>query len=201
MDHDGIALCLRRRLYTLRTIFLHGFGVEYSIKEGTTSEQAQLQEAGIQLSKEQRAILADTGDKVDSGPGAYTLFNNAMFQSDDIHSYDSDCDDLPSEQATLMANLSNHNSDVIFEDCEQQDFVDDSNDEFTSESNIILYEQYLKENESQVVYSTPSLANQDSMIMYVIKQMSNQVAKCNAKYKENQIINESLTAELERYKE
>ncbi|GJW58914.1 hypothetical protein Tco_0105645 [Tanacetum coccineum] len=39
------------------------------------------------------------------------------------------------------------------------------------------------------------------MIMSVIEQMSNQVAKCNAEYKENQIINESLTAELERYKE
>ncbi|GJU06637.1 RNA-directed DNA polymerase, eukaryota [Tanacetum coccineum] len=28
MDHDGVALCLQRRLYALRTIFLHGFGVE-----------------------------------------------------------------------------------------------------------------------------------------------------------------------------
>ncbi|GJX82634.1 retrotransposon protein, putative, ty1-copia subclass [Tanacetum coccineum] len=27
MDHDGVALCLRCRLHTLRIIFLHGFGV------------------------------------------------------------------------------------------------------------------------------------------------------------------------------
>ncbi|GJX39461.1 hypothetical protein Tco_0252764 [Tanacetum coccineum] len=27
MDHDGVALCLRRRLHALRTIFLPGFGV------------------------------------------------------------------------------------------------------------------------------------------------------------------------------
>ncbi|GKE79993.1 reverse transcriptase domain-containing protein [Tanacetum coccineum] len=27
MDHDGVALCLRRHLYALRIIFLHGFGV------------------------------------------------------------------------------------------------------------------------------------------------------------------------------
>ncbi|GJY80795.1 hypothetical protein Tco_0493546 [Tanacetum coccineum] len=27
MDHDGVALCLRRRLHALRTIFLHEFGV------------------------------------------------------------------------------------------------------------------------------------------------------------------------------
>ncbi|GJX42012.1 hypothetical protein Tco_0257002 [Tanacetum coccineum] len=57
------------------------------------------------------------------------------------------------------------------------------------------------ENVSQVVHNTPSSANQDSIIMSVIEQMSNQVAKCNAEYNENQIINESLTAKLERYKE
>nr|GEU59164.1 hypothetical protein [Tanacetum cinerariifolium] len=115
-----------------------------------------------------------------TGLGAYTLFNNAIFQSDVIHSYDSDCDDLPLEQATLMANLSNHNSDVIFEvptyntchdnnvfeqniqemqDCEQKAFFDDSNDEFISESNMISYEQYLKENGSKVVHITPSLTD------------------------------------------
>ncbi|GJT18065.1 DNA damage-inducible protein 1-like protein [Tanacetum coccineum] len=29
MDHDVVALCLQHRLYALRTIFLHGFGVEH----------------------------------------------------------------------------------------------------------------------------------------------------------------------------
>ncbi|GKB93876.1 hypothetical protein Tco_0980013 [Tanacetum coccineum] len=33
MDHDGVALCLRRRLHALRTIFLHGFGVDEIIKQ------------------------------------------------------------------------------------------------------------------------------------------------------------------------
>ncbi|GJT43403.1 hypothetical protein Tco_0952118 [Tanacetum coccineum] len=143
---------------------------------------------GIQLSKEQLAILADTGDIVDSSPCAYIMTNNAIFQSDGIDSFDSDYDEVSTAQATFM-------------DCEQQAFIDDSNNEFTSKSNMISYEQYLKENKSQVVHSTPSPANQDSMIMSVIEQMSNQVAKCNAEYKENQIINESLTAELEIYKE
>ncbi|GKD93813.1 hypothetical protein Tco_1373650 [Tanacetum coccineum] len=139
---------------------------------------AQVQEAGIALSKEQLAILADTGDKVDSGLGAFTMTTNALFQSDGIDLYDSNCDEVPTAQASFMSNLSNHNSDVIFEvptyntyndnnvfeqnvqemqDCEQQAFIDDSNDEFTT--------------------------------------------KCNVEYKENQVINESLTVELERYKE
>ncbi|GKE77453.1 hypothetical protein Tco_1543573, partial [Tanacetum coccineum] len=133
-----------------------------------------------------------------------------------IHLYDSDCNDLPSEQATLTANLSNHNSDVISEvptyntyhdnnvfeqnvqemqDCEQQAFVYDSNDEFTSESNMISYEQYLKENESQVIHSTPSPTNQDSMIMSVIEQMSNQ---CSVDKKLFEIEKKELKLENER---
>ncbi|GJT00138.1 hypothetical protein Tco_0821307 [Tanacetum coccineum] len=141
---------------------------------------AQVQNARIALSKEQLAILADIGDKVNSGP--YVISEVPTYNTyHDNHVFEQNVQEM--------------------QDCKQQAFVDDSNDEFTSESNMISYEQYLKENKSQVVHNTLSPANQDSMIMFVIEQMSNQVAKCNAEYKENQVINESLTAELERYKE
>ncbi|GKC13075.1 hypothetical protein Tco_1009857, partial [Tanacetum coccineum] len=50
-------------------------------------------------------------------------------------------------------------------------------------------------------YDTSFSAQQDAMIMSVIKEMSNQVAKCNVVDKANKAVNESLTAELERYKE
>ncbi|GKD01356.1 hypothetical protein Tco_1171630 [Tanacetum coccineum] len=45
------------------------------------------------------------------------------------------------------------------------------------------------------------LSKQNAMIMSVIDEMSNQVAKCNAVNLENMTVNESLNAELERYKE
>ncbi|GKC35695.1 hypothetical protein Tco_1048079 [Tanacetum coccineum] len=48
--------------------------------------------------------------------------------------------------------------------------------------------------------TSPS-AHQDVMIMSVIEEMNNQVAKCNKVDKENKIIHESLTTELKRYKE
>ncbi|GKA15260.1 hypothetical protein Tco_0695007 [Tanacetum coccineum] len=66
---------------------------------------------------------------------------------------------------------------------------------------MISYEQYLKENESEVVHSTPSPDQQESMIMYVIEEMSNQLAKCNADNQENKLVIESLIVELEKYKE
>ncbi|GKB28495.1 hypothetical protein Tco_0867896 [Tanacetum coccineum] len=70
-----------------------------------------------------------------------------------------------------------------------------------SDINVISYDQYLKENESEVIQGTTSSEQQDAMIMSVIDEMSNQVAKCNAVNQENKIMNESLTVELERYKE
>nr|GEW23179.1 retrovirus-related Pol polyprotein from transposon TNT 1-94 [Tanacetum cinerariifolium] len=45
-----------------------------------------------------------------------TIPNNAAFQTEDLDTYDSDCDDLSNIQAVLMANISNYGSDVILED-------------------------------------------------------------------------------------
>ncbi|GJT98995.1 hypothetical protein Tco_1094513 [Tanacetum coccineum] len=77
---------------------------------------------------------------------------------------DSDCDDILNAQAVLMANISNYGSDVISEvprsetylndmvnqgvqtmqDFEQPPAVDFTDNEIHSDSNIILYSQYLQ---------------------------------------------------------
>ncbi|GJW14051.1 hypothetical protein Tco_0018184, partial [Tanacetum coccineum] len=48
---------------------------------------------------------------------------------------------------------------------------------------------------------TNSSVQQDSLILYVFEQLSNQVTNYNKVNKDNLIANESLSAELERYKE
>ncbi|GJW08258.1 hypothetical protein Tco_1570681 [Tanacetum coccineum] len=128
---------------------------------------AQLQEARIQLSKEQLAILADTGERVNSGPCTFTVITNALFQSDGIDLYDSDCDEVPTAQANFMANLSSCNSEVLSEvpysdtyliDMHNQDvqemsyskqtyIIDFSDNKIHSDSNIIPYSQYLQESQ------------------------------------------------------
>ncbi|GJT63750.1 hypothetical protein Tco_1015230 [Tanacetum coccineum] len=45
-----------------------------------------------------------------------TIPLNVAFQTDDLDAYDSDCDDISSAKAVLMANLSSYDSDVISED-------------------------------------------------------------------------------------
>ncbi|GJS67594.1 retrovirus-related pol polyprotein from transposon TNT 1-94 [Tanacetum coccineum] len=117
--------------------------------------------------------------------------HNAAFQTEDLHTYDSDCDDLSTAQTVLMANISNYGSDVISEvpnsetylhdmdnqsvhalqDFEQSPVMDFTDNEISSDSNIIPYSQYLQETQQAT-------------------------EKANKEHN-----NESITAELERYKE
>ncbi|GJX03103.1 hypothetical protein Tco_0189019 [Tanacetum coccineum] len=125
----------------------------------------------------------------------------AAFQTNDLDSFDSDYDDAPSAKAVLMANLSSYDSNVILECFEQPSFDNEIEVDITSDSNIISYEQYLQETENPFVQDTSSPTQQDGLLMSVIEEMSSQVAKCNKVQHENKLVNETLIAELERYKE
>ncbi|GJS08061.1 hypothetical protein Tco_0364857, partial [Tanacetum coccineum] len=124
-------------------------------------------------------------------------------------------------KAVLMANLSSYGTGVLFEVpysenthtdmlnqsvqemsySEQTHLVNYPENEITSDSNIIPYSQYLLETQNAAVQDTNSSAQQDAMILSVFEQLSNQVTNCNKVNKDNLIANESLSAELERYKE
>ncbi|GJW99052.1 hypothetical protein Tco_0180860 [Tanacetum coccineum] len=69
-------------------------------------------EAGQILDEEQLTFLADPG--VPDGQAVQTIIpNNVAFQTEDLDTYDSDCDDISNAKAVLMANISNYGSDVI----------------------------------------------------------------------------------------
>ncbi|GKG05189.1 hypothetical protein Tco_0325275, partial [Tanacetum coccineum] len=88
-----------------------------------------------------------------------TYKGNATFQNEDLDTYDSDCDDLSSAQAVLMANISNYGSDVIskvpnsetylndmdnqsvhaLQDFEQSPVMDFIDNKISSDNNIIPY--------------------------------------------------------------
>ncbi|GKD09121.1 retrovirus-related pol polyprotein from transposon TNT 1-94 [Tanacetum coccineum] len=125
-------------------------------KEKAMLDEAQ--EAGQILDEEQLAFLADL--RVPDGQAIQTIIlNNAAFQTDDLDTYDSDCDDILNAKAVLMANISNYGSDVISEvphfetylndmenqgvhamqDFKQPPVVDFTNNEIHSDSNIISY--------------------------------------------------------------
>ncbi|GKC58481.1 hypothetical protein Tco_1086079, partial [Tanacetum coccineum] len=126
---------------------------------------AEAQEDRQILYEEQLAFLADPG--IPASQTQTVIPHNAAFQTEDLDTYDSDCDDLSTAQAVLMANISNYGSYVISEDFEQSLVMDFIDNEISSDSNIIPYSQYLQE------------------IQQANKEQNN----------------ESITAELKRYKE
>ncbi|GJZ20746.1 retrovirus-related pol polyprotein from transposon TNT 1-94 [Tanacetum coccineum] len=130
----------------------------------------QAQESGQVLEEEQLAFLVDPG-VADGQATQTTLPQNVIFQTDDLDAYDSDCDDISSTKAVLMANLSDN--------------------EITSDSNIISYDQYLQEMQNAIVQHTNSSAQQDSMIISMFEQMSEQ----ESKEKENKYMDKEIDLE------
>ncbi|GKA43568.1 integrase, catalytic region, zinc finger, CCHC-type containing protein, partial [Tanacetum coccineum] len=75
---------------------------------------AKAHESGQILDEEKIAFLVDPGI-LDGQAAQTTILNNVAFQTEDLDAYDSDCDDVSTAQAVLMANLSNYGSYVILE--------------------------------------------------------------------------------------
>ncbi|GJX00060.1 hypothetical protein Tco_0183973 [Tanacetum coccineum] len=111
-----------------------------------------------------RGIATTSKGNIAAGPPRITIPQNSDFQTDDLDAYDSDCDDVSSAKAVLMANLLSCDPEVLSED------------------------------------TNPSAPN-DLLVLSLVEQMTNHVAHLDKENRTNKIIDESLTAELERYKE
>ncbi|GJY23615.1 hypothetical protein Tco_0397273 [Tanacetum coccineum] len=195
-------------------------GMQHGIRKKEMLAEAQ--EARLILDEEQLAFLVNPG--VPDGQAVQAIIlNNDAFQTEDLDIYDSDCDDISNAKAVLMANISNYSSDVISEvpnyetylndmenqsvhamqDFEQTQVVDFIDNEIHSDSNIISYYQYLQETQQANVQDTNFKVQQDSMILSMIEQMSEQIINHvnNWEKANKEQINESVIAELERYKE
>nr|GEY80534.1 hypothetical protein [Tanacetum cinerariifolium] len=74
---------------------------------------AEAQEAEQMLNEEQLVFLADLG--IPASQAQTIIPHNAAFHTEDLDTYDSNCDDLSTAQAVLMDNISNYGSKVITE--------------------------------------------------------------------------------------
>ncbi|GJV93074.1 hypothetical protein Tco_1540887 [Tanacetum coccineum] len=151
---------------------------------------AEAQEAGQILDEEQLTFLEDPG--ISEAPVAHqTIPQNSAFQTDDLDAYDLNCDNLSSAKA-----------DVQEMQYSEQTHVDDFQDnEIHSNSNIISYSQYLQETQDAVIQDTNPSAPNDLLVLSLVEQMTDNVAYLNKENHTNKMVNESLTAELEKYKE
>nr|GEV07827.1 hypothetical protein [Tanacetum cinerariifolium] len=75
---------------------------------------AEAQEDGQILDEEQLVFLADRG--VPDGQAIQTIIpHNVAFQTEDLDTYDSDCDDVLNAKSVLMDNISIYGFDVLLE--------------------------------------------------------------------------------------
>nr|GEU48552.1 putative ribonuclease H-like domain-containing protein [Tanacetum cinerariifolium] len=84
---------------------------------------------------------------------------------------------------------------------EQSNIMNQSKTEITSDSNIIPYSQYVSESQYAAVQNLNFPAQEDALILSVIEQLKTQVVNYTKINYDNKSINETLTAELERYKD
>ncbi|GKB74600.1 hypothetical protein Tco_0936012 [Tanacetum coccineum] len=84
----------------------------------------------------------------------------------------------------------------------EQTHIDDfQGNEIHSDSNIIPYSQYLQVSQDAVIQDTNSSALNDLLVLSLVEQITDHVASLDKENQINKMVNESLTVELERYKE
>ncbi|GJV23855.1 hypothetical protein Tco_1376550 [Tanacetum coccineum] len=123
------------------------------------------------------------------------IIHNAAYQADDLDAYDSDCDELNNAKVALMANLSHYGSDALAEvhnhDNMNNNMINQAVQAMPSSEQLNV----------AVVQNSNSSAQQDALILSVIEQLKTQIVNCTKINLDNKSVNDTLTAELERYKE
>ncbi|GJS40918.1 hypothetical protein Tco_0565961 [Tanacetum coccineum] len=142
---------------------------------------------------------------VDEAPTAHTMFMANLSLADPVYDEAS-----PLYDSNILSEVHDHDNyqDAICEHHEvheihndvQQNCVVDFDAEYMSDSNMISYDQYVKDNAESVIQINVSSVPNDAYMM-IINEMHEQTAQCVSVNNQNKVVNASLTAELARYKE
>ncbi|GJX60248.1 retrovirus-related pol polyprotein from transposon TNT 1-94 [Tanacetum coccineum] len=169
-------------------------------------DEAPVQDLAL---NEDNTFQADQCDAFDSdvyeAPTAQTMFMANLSSADLIYdeaglSYDSDILSEVQDHDNYVDSVGEYHEVHAMQNDVQPNYVVDSDAEYTSDSNIIPYEQYVKDKAVQFVQSNVSSVPNDALMM-IINDMHEQSAQCVSANEQNKVVNESLTAELTRYEE
>ncbi|GJU49703.1 hypothetical protein Tco_1219258 [Tanacetum coccineum] len=153
----------------------------------------QAQAHGQILNEEEQAFLVDIN--ILEGQATQTVItHNGAYQADDLDEYNSNCDELNTAKVALMENLSHYGSDALAE-------VHNHDNVNNNMINQAVEAVSSSEQSNAAVQNSDSSAQQDALILSVIEQLKTQVNNCTKINLDNKSVNDTLTAELERYKE
>nr|GEU47457.1 retrovirus-related Pol polyprotein from transposon TNT 1-94 [Tanacetum cinerariifolium] len=165
----------------------------------------QAQKNGVALDEEQLLFLAGRQDNtvdedVDEQPVqdlALNVYN--VFQADDCDAFDFDVDEAPTVQTMFMVNLSS--ADPVYDEAGpsyDSDILSEA--DYMSDSNMIPYDQYVKDNMVSGVQSNVSSVPNDAYMM-IYNDMYEPHAQFVSKTSRNTVVDNLLTAKLATYKE
>nr|GEY09438.1 hypothetical protein [Tanacetum cinerariifolium] len=142
---------------------------------------------------------------VDEAPTAQTMFMANLSSVDLVYdeagpSYDSDILSEVHDHNHYQDAVCEHHEEHAMHDNVQLNHVVDSHADYTSDSNMISYDQYVKDNAMPVVHSNVSSVPNDAYMM-IYNDMYEPHAQSVTKTSRNTVVENSLTAELATYKE
>ncbi|GJT42177.1 hypothetical protein Tco_0942042 [Tanacetum coccineum] len=169
-------------------------------------DESSVQDLALNVDNVFQADDCDAFDSdVDKDPNAQTMFMANLSSADPV--YD-EAD--PSYDSNILSEVHEYNNyqDAVCEHYDahemhhdvQPNCIVDSNADYMSDSNMILYDKYVKDNAEPVVQSNVSSMPNDAYMM-IINDMHKQTAQSVSANEQNKVVNASLTAELATYKE
>nr|GEV84409.1 hypothetical protein [Tanacetum cinerariifolium] len=178
---------------------------------GEHSKELHSTEASTELRILQRQDVADADDcdafdsNVDEAPTAQTMFMANLSSADPVTdeagpSYDSDILSEVQDHDHYRDAVCTQHEEHTMHDSVQLNHVVDSHADYTSDSNMIPYDQYVKDNEVPVVHSDVSSVPNDAF-MLIYNDTCEPHAQFVSNPSRNTVVENSLTAKLATYKE
>ncbi|GKE63918.1 hypothetical protein Tco_1514285, partial [Tanacetum coccineum] len=184
-------------------LFIAG-GQDNAIDEDV--DKQPVQDLALNVDNVFQADNCDAFDSdVDEAPTAQTMFMANLSSADPV--YDESGSSYDSNILSEVHNY-DHYQDAIFEHHEkhemhdnvQPNYVVDSHADYTSDSNMIPYDQYVKDNTVPVVQINVSSVLNDAY-MIILNDMHEQSTQYVSITTQNIVVDKSLTVELVTYKE
>ncbi|GJX01835.1 hypothetical protein Tco_0185748 [Tanacetum coccineum] len=184
-------------------LFLAG---EYATNFDDDVDDPPEQDLALNVDHIIKADQCDAFDSdVDEAPTTQTMFMINLSSEDPIYdeagpSYDSNTLSEVQDHDTFADNMDEYHEVHEMQNDVQHNYVVDSDAEYTSDSNIIPYNQFMEDNEENVIQSNVSSVKNNAL-MLIINEMHEEGVQSRLANKPDKVVNDSLTSELMRYKE
>nr|GEV52878.1 hypothetical protein [Tanacetum cinerariifolium] len=197
IQENGVALDEERLLFI-------AWGQDNAVDEDV--DEQPVQDLALNVDNVFQADDCDSIDSdVDEAPTTQTMFMANLSSTDPV--YD---EAGPSCDSNILSEVHDHDhyQDAVCEHHEvhdmhddvQPNYIVDSHVDYTSDSNMIMYDQYVKDSAVPAVQSNVSSVPNDAYMM-ILNDMHEQPAQHVSVTMQNNVVDKSLTAELATYKE